>query len=520
MELRKYLNSAIRGKNTDAVLEALETGNQHLIQSIQAINDSLYIVKAENQYLDSLLAGRDFTRPENVGLSDELFRSLGIEVTNRKQIRDLINSILNIMFGDEFTKATLKNLNNSPYQLENNDNLILSFDGQESIEIFFKSTDFTNINSATAQEVADAITKQLRFLNKVGVAFQTESNNSNYVTIMSPTIGASSSVQILGGAAQNKLRFPNIRPTSAQPTTQWEISNQGGVTRLEHTGGATPSLGKVRIGDYINMYGVNFNPENRGTFTVVSKSETYVEYINPNSSPQVTTQGASDSLLFFSPYKAKITDKSNYAALYQTQANLLEIFIPATTKVVRRDRIGSAHIHDSLPSQESYGPHVFDISKPYNISEATCNTTQIVDANSNIVINVDNASNIPESQGFVVFGWGTSKEEGPVPYITRPSNNTLMINPTYKFKYKHSVGTSITYINFNNVYNQESDGTDYGFYITDIVSGRAYTEELINLVAATGIKLVITILYPNDIGWAKWGTSYSSKYQIFGPDRS
>jgi hypothetical protein len=53
-------------------------------------------------------------------------------------------------------------------------------------------------------------------------------------------------------------------------------------------------------------------------------------------------------------------------------------------------------------------------------------------------------------------------------------------------------------------YKVSSIGEDYAFYLTDTVSGRLYAEELINLVAATGIRLVINIIYPNPIGLEHW----------------
>ncbi len=61
------------------------------------------------------------------------------------------------------------------------------------------------------------------------------------------------------------------------------------------------------------------------------------------------------------------------------------------------------------------------------------------------------------------------------------------------------------------------DGSDFPFYITDIVAGRLYAEELINTVAATGINLLITIIYPGSEGLGKWGTTSDEKVDIWGP---
>jgi len=63
------------------------------------------------------------------------------------------------------------------------------------------------------------------------------------------------------------------------------------------------------------------------------------------------------------------------------------------------------------------------------------------------------------------------------------------------------------------------DGLDYPFYITDVVSGRVYAQDLILNVAATGINIQFMILYPNDIGLGKWGTIYSENPIIWGEDQ-
>src|SRR5690606_13461652 len=94
--LRKHLNPAIKGTKTDSILEALSYPLSNLVHNAEAVNDMIYVVTSEGQYLDQLLASRGLNRPENVGLSDEIFRQIGIEVMNRKQVRSLINNLLRI----------------------------------------------------------------------------------------------------------------------------------------------------------------------------------------------------------------------------------------------------------------------------------------------------------------------------------------------------------------------------------------------------------------------------------------
>lgn len=526
--LRQYLNSAIQGKNTDAILEALSVGQTHLIENVEAVNDSIYIVKAQGRYLDSRLADRDLTRPENVGLSDDVFRQIGIEVSNRKQIRDLILSILEIIYGEEFTRATSFSGELETYQLEDGDTLKIQFDDEmEPVEVVFSTAQFSNIAAATAQEVADSITRQLRNLGRRGSAFAKDDGLGGYVVLISQTTGPASSIRVVGGKAQNKLKFDKIRPTSGLASTQWTLTQEsGGTIRATWTGGANPSIGKVRRDDYANIYGTAFDLANRGTFTITNVkgglvNEAYVEWLNPNGVPEVVVQGNSEAILFFNPFRTTLASKATYAAAYQTEARLLEVFVPATTKVIRRDRKGAAHLQDSVPTtNDQFGPYIFLNSKPFIIGAEECSTQQIIDSNSGIIIQVDDSSQIPDTSGFLVFGFGTSKEEGPVPYIARPSSNSIMVNPSYRFKNVHASGTNISLISQNSVYDVAADGSDYAFYLTDVVSGRIYAEDLIKLVVATGIRLVITVLYPSDEGLGKWNTENSEKFYVFGPDPS
>lgn len=524
--LRSYLNPSIRGENTDAILEALAgSGASYLIDNVEAVNDQLYIATADGRYLDELLAGRNLTRPDNIGLSDDVFRQLGIAVSTRKQVRDLIHEILRIMFGEQKIRATVRSEELETYDLDDGDTLRISFDDQEFVEVTFNASQFSNINSATAQEVADAITKEIRRLGRNGAATAGDDGAGGYVELISETNGPSSSVRVLGGKAQNKLKFAQIRPTGGVAATQWDLTQEpGGVIRATWSGGPDPSIGVVKAGDYVNIYGTAFDPSNRGTFNVTAVNggivnEAYVEFENPAGIPETTIQGTDEGMLFFNPRRFTLNSKTNFAAAFQTESRLLEVFIPATTKVVRRERQGAAHIYESGPSNPGdFGPYTFDTSKPYIIGQPEANTTQLVDSNTELIVEVDDASDIPDEQGFLVFGFGTSKEEGPVPYISRPASTQILINPSYSFEQTHGIGTNISYITQNFPYDVARDGSDFPFYITDVVSGRLYSEELINLVAATGIKLVVTVLYPSDIGLAKEGTEFSDKFYVWGSD--
>ena len=528
--LRSYLNPSIKGPAVDAVLLALATGNSsYLVNNLRAVNDQMYISSASGRYLDERLADYGIVRPPNIGLSDDVFREIGIQVKNRKQVRDLVNQLLDSIFGDEFVRATNSSNQYEPYALRDGDTLQINFDAKTDAVITFNAADFSSIGAATAQEVADAITKSLRSQGLTGTAIARNDGNGPYVELLSDTIGASSSVTVTGGRVQNELIFDSVVPAGGNLSTQWTLSLQpGGFIRYTWTGGANPQLGKLTVGNYANIYGGGFTSSaDEGSFPITDfkggvAGVAYFQIYNPAGTSGIITQGDNNAILFFNPVKKTIASKLSYAAVYQTEARMVQIFLPAATKVVRRDRVGSAHIHDQsdaislLPGQE--GPYSYDLTQPFTISDVATTLTSQLDGTMSRVIAVTDASKFPDAQGYLILGYGTEIQEGPIPYIARPSDGTLLISPAYTIKGEFPAGTDVSFVAQKSSVVLSQDGLDYPFYVTDVVSGRQYAQDLIKSIAATGITILFTIVYPNSIGLGKWGTVYDENPTIWGND--
>jgi hypothetical protein len=352
-KLRQYLSQYINGPNTTAILNAIASScSTYLVNSAAAVNDSLYIGTAQGAFLDLRLANYGITRDPTIGLSDTIFSALGIQVKNRKQVRDLINNILDIVFGDEFVKATSNAQNLEPYNLQDGDTLIVNFDGANTSTVTFHASQFTSIAAASAQEIANAISIGLSRLGVSGSAIVNNDGNGNYVQLVSSTIGASSSITVLGGRAENVLSFSATVPAGGNFSTQWTISQQpGGNLRFTWTGGADPNLGVVEPQQYVNIFGGGFaSSSNEGSYPIISSQGgavdiAYFQIYSPLGSTGIVVQGTDTAVLFYTPVRETILNKQYYAAVYQVQANTLQIFLPATTKIIERSRIGSMHLH-------------------------------------------------------------------------------------------------------------------------------------------------------------------------------
>jgi hypothetical protein len=164
----------------------------------------------------------------------------------------------------------------------------------------------------------------------------------------------------------------------------------------------------------------------------------------------------------------------------------------------------------------NYGPYMFDETQTFTVSSVNTVLAQELDGTKPRVIQVASSVGFPNQIGYLILGYGTQDQEGPIPYIAAPSSDTLLISPAYTVKNVFPAGTSVFLVAQNNPPIISQDGLDYPFYITDVVSGRIYAQDLITSVAATGINIKFTILYPNDIGLGKWGTIYSENPQIWG----
>lgn len=236
--------------------------------------------------------------------------------------------------------------------------------------------------------------------------------------------------------------------------------------------------------------------------------------------PVNTASGGDEAFLFFNPKLSILTSQQRYAAAFQTSPRTLEVYLPATTKIVRRNRAGAAHIYEDGPSLEGQvGPYLYDPTGNFTLGSEVAVTTGELNTNSDAILFVDDASDFPDDFGDLIIGLGTSRQEGPVPYIAKSSDTALRINPSYTFKNNHPIGTEVSLLQSKTAAEPSKNGEDFPFYLTDSVAGRIYAEELIREITATGIVVIFYVLYPNDEGLGKWRDEENSeKYYIWGEE--
>jgi hypothetical protein len=377
--LRQFISDYLKGTNFEALLGTIADEAQRREDLSISIRDQLYFSTASGDYADRVFSQVGITRPPELGMEDLAFQQMGIQINAQKQITEVLHSVLETFFGDDVVRAFAQSNISEPYILADGDLLLLEIETGEVLTIPFAATDFLNITQATAKEVADVISRFTRSqgINAYATAYNDITTHQTFVRVFGSARGPYSMVRVIGGEIQKNLEFPAMRPTKlAVNNTIWEVTRTVGSTlRFRWYSGPQPLLSKVFIGDSALMYGSSFvNNGLSGTFTLtnVRPSQLAPSYDSgwfeidlptfqglrssiPDAPPLPNTptdtytilisQSTYDDLKFFLPKKNVPYNQSRYALAFEPKNNLLKIFLPATTKVVRRGLIGSAHLH-------------------------------------------------------------------------------------------------------------------------------------------------------------------------------
>jgi hypothetical protein len=364
--LRKNFNPAFRNKTKwKAIVTALSTGDKNNVENAIKANKQLYKSTASGFYLDRKCGDDGITRPSNIGLPDELFRLLGIRLTNTKLTLESILEVLEIFYGTDSVRAHAITSVPEPFSLIDGDELRMVIDEKEEFHVTFSQSSFRQINSASAIEVAFALNEffKLNRSKAFAVSVYDPLVQKNRLYIYSGSLGLVSSVRIIGGRSQNVFLFPFRIPAynplvGVLPT--WNITKNTAteIVRFTVTGPTGLDLLSVAEGDYVTIYGNEFFPENRGTFFVQNVSVTYpggiltqyFEVYNPNGIPQLgVMQLADSSLYYFTPEKQTIQKQIQRTVVVAQDEKGLHIQLPATTQAVGRTVYTGAYLNTNPP---------------------------------------------------------------------------------------------------------------------------------------------------------------------------
>lgn len=221
-----------------------------------------------------------------------------------------------------------------------------------------------------------------------------------------------------------------------------------------------------------------------------------------------TSTMVSPTKMDFPVSKVNILNLNQRVVVYNIRPNELFIEIPSIVPALRRVLKGSHHFHaDSTlepkvpPANGQWmGSFLFNPSGSegtVTISSQRCAIQQVINKESVYTsVAVDNNSNFQQPFGQVIFGFGTSEQEGPVRYRGIPNTNTVLLDPSYVFKFDHPIGTIINVISDVKPYVPRADGTDLAIYFTSPSNARAIVQQILASLAAAGIIVTFQVLAP------------------------
>jgi hypothetical protein len=531
--LRQFISSFIKGPNQEAILQSLADQLQKNEDLSIAVTDQLTISTASGVYLDKRLAEKNITRPAELGMEDLAFRQMGIQINQAKQIIDAIHTVLTTFYGDETVRAFTTSGQPAPYNLAAGDDLSFIMETGEERTLTLIGDEFENIQNATAEELADVLTRFIRSDGSQGYAqvYLDVDTGLKYVRVFGSALGPYGMVQITGGRLQNKLEFPELRPTELSVnTTVWEITrNLGSTHRFRWVSGPQPLLSEILVGDLVMIYGQQFESSgfvgtlsvtnvrppkaapaaDAGFFEVTINGTTPLSSSVPDQLPPpntsnntysiTLTQSSYDDLKFFLAKKSTPYGRSRYSLAWEPNDSLLRIYMPATTKVVKRDLIGSGHLHLLYGSGEFNGAR----------GHATDPTQQIiVTSDYGFVFPQDGLDDLGTG-GTISYGVGPTVID--IDYVVRESGYTRVFTKT-----PHGItgvvqpdgrilSSTVVNIQVDNVLQDDQANTFLGPYVVDPTSKYTITNQFVTLrekIVAGEKKstLLVDGMLPNELG--------------------
>lgn len=223
---------------------------------------------------------------------------------------------------------------------------------------------------------------------------------------------------------------------------------------------------------------------------------------------QDTSTMISPSKLDMDLGKFNILNLDQRVAVYNVRPNELFIEIPSVVPALRRTLRGSHHFHADATLEAPVAPTngVWQGSFFYNptgsentitVSSQRCAIQQTLDKESVYTsVAVDDNSSFTSPSGFVIFDFGTDQQEGPVRYRGIPNSNTILLDPSYVFKFDHAIGTIINVVSKEKPYIPRIEGTDLAIYLTSPSNARIIVQQILESLAAAGILVTFKILSP------------------------
>ena len=331
--------------NWSALISSLGQSDQNLADLVEQVKKQFFIKTAERPYIDRLGANFKVSRPKFIGMDDATFRTyIPILAYQPKQVKLVLDLLLDVFFFKESTTSFTQSEGAELYNLSDKWKIEYTVDGTKEESIVFEADDFTDINNATAEEVAGVINRKA--LHSFAIVFDDRILKRKFMRIFTNTIGSKGSIQITGGRANMEFRFVGFNNDAGSGTnTVWDITKIGDTMTFKHIGGTSPGLNRVLAGNVV----IIDIPGNEGSFliTKVDVGAGTFEFVNLFGTPDIFDHSTAPdtAVRFMTLEKSVIYTNSNRAIVWEVSPGEIIVEIPASPPVVKRNLKGSAHVN-------------------------------------------------------------------------------------------------------------------------------------------------------------------------------
>lgn len=343
--LPKHLGSR-QNTNWKALAEALGQSDQQTADLVAEVRKQFFVKTASRPYLDRLAANSKIARPRLVGMDDPSFRQyIPVLSYQPKQVKLIIDQLLDIFFFKESTTAFITSDNFSPFSLKDTWELDILVDEQYRERITFKTSDFTDISAASADEIVSAINRQAKHC--YATSYYDSITQNTFIRMFTNTVGSKGSLRILGGRANVALRFDGFISTAGNgSSTEWTVTKVGDEVTFQNTGGANAGVDQLKTGD-IAIIDI---PGNKGSFEIIDVDlvNSSIKFKNLFGTPGVFTQTSADDTKFIENKKFVAYLNPRRAMTWETSPGEITVEMPTSPPVVKRSLQGSIHVNGTF----------------------------------------------------------------------------------------------------------------------------------------------------------------------------
>lgn len=414
-DLLPALLNSHNDENWKAVVGAIGDEDDRLAQLIETVRNQFFVKTANRPYLDRLAANNNISRPKFIGIGDSDFRRyIPVLSYQPKQVKKVVETLLDLFFFKEATTAFLSSGTYGPYGLKEGWSLDLTVDNIYPEHIVFSAADFSDLSNATTDELVAAYNRQAKY--SYAVNFFDSVSNHNYVRIFTNTIGNEGSLQVAGGLANISLQLNGfMADLGTGLDTQWNITKVGDQVMFTYTGGTLPGLDKLEVGDIVlcDLAG------NEGSFpiTAIDVQTNSFQFTNLFATIGIVTQSADHLIKFVRPEKFGPYRSLRRALVWETRPGQITVEMPATPTIVQRELKGGFHINGVKST--------------------------VVSTNGRDSLTVLDASTFPASGKFVIEPVNSLAVQGDGSTVETSTSNGRLISGFVRYSYTGIQGNTL-----------------------------------------------------------------------------